>query len=56
MVNWGKIYCSSWWGNESNKNSIPISQFDQCGQLYSAIITQDSNPITTENGNTIIIN
>ena len=31
MANWGKIYCSSYWGDESNKNSIPTSQFEQCG-------------------------
>ena len=30
MANWGYIYCSSEWGDESNKNSIPTSQFNQC--------------------------
>ena len=31
MANWGKIYCSSWWGDDSNKDSLPTSQFEQCG-------------------------
>ena len=31
MANWGKIYCNSWWGDDSNKDSLPTSQFDQCG-------------------------
>ena len=30
MTNWGKIYCSSLWGDESNKNSLPVRNFVQC--------------------------
>lgn len=30
MANWGKIYCSTWWGDESNKNSIPDRYFAEC--------------------------
>tara|TARA_R110002153_G_scaffold2175_1_gene10654 strand:+ start:4919 stop:5524 length:606 start_codon:yes stop_codon:yes gene_type:complete len=29
-INWGKIYCNSWWGSDSNKDSLPTSEFDQC--------------------------
>lgn len=30
-INWGKIYCNSWWGSDSNKDSLPESEFEQCG-------------------------
>ena len=29
-INWGQIYCSTYWGDDSNKNSIPSEQFSQC--------------------------
>ena len=29
-INWGQIYCSTYWGDDSNKNSIPAEQFSQC--------------------------
>tara|TARA_R110001592_G_scaffold84138_3_gene248966 strand:- start:277 stop:936 length:660 start_codon:yes stop_codon:yes gene_type:complete len=28
--NWGQVYCTSHWGDESNKDSVPPNQFNQC--------------------------
>lgn len=41
LINWAKIYCFSWWGNERNKISVPEFPADcqlyegVCGTLYS---------------------
>lgn len=48
MSNWGKIYCSTWWGDESNKNSIPIEQFEQCGIIPPVGYTPPTNLTITE--------
>ena len=29
-INWGEIYCSSWWGNTSNQSTIDIDSKPQC--------------------------
>ena len=34
-INWGKIYCSSWWGDEDNKLSVP--EFPADCQLYQGV-------------------
>jgi hypothetical protein len=47
QINWGQIYCSSWWGNESNKLSVP--EFPEfcalieatCGNQYTYSGNQD---------------
>jgi hypothetical protein len=46
-INWGQIYCSSWWGNETNKLSVP--EFPEfcalieatCGNQYTYTGNQD---------------
>ncbi len=30
VINWGEIYCSSWWGNNSNQSTINIDSKPQC--------------------------
>jgi hypothetical protein len=46
-ISWGKIYCSSWWGAESNKLSVPeFPEFCEiiqgtCGNLYTYTGNQD---------------
>ncbi len=40
-MSFGKIYCSSWWGNESNKLSVPYFP-DDCSLLPSICGTQYS--------------
>lgn len=29
-INWGNIYCSSWWGSSSNQNTIDIDSKTEC--------------------------
>jgi hypothetical protein len=29
-INWGEIYCSSWWGNDSNQLAIDIASEPAC--------------------------
>jgi len=29
-INWGEIYCSSWWGSLSNQSTIDISSEPSC--------------------------
>lgn len=29
-INWGQIYCSSWWGNSANEVSIDIASEPAC--------------------------
>ena len=29
-INWGEIYCSSWFGDESNEETLHISSQPQC--------------------------
>ena len=36
--NWGKAYCISWWGDESNKNSLPEQQIAQCAAPCPPIV------------------
>ena len=46
-IDWGKIYCSSWWGNEENK--LSVSEFPEycaliqgtCGTQYTFTGNQD---------------
>ncbi len=46
-INWGDIYCKSWWGDESNKSSIPeFPPFcapiqGHCGTQYTYTGNQD---------------
>jgi hypothetical protein len=46
-IGWGDIYCKSWWGDESNKFSVPeFPEFcaliqGNCGQLYTYTGNQD---------------
>lgn len=30
VINWGEIYCSSWWGDNSNQSTIDIDSKPQC--------------------------
>lgn len=30
VINWGEIYCSSWWGDASNQSTIDIDSKPQC--------------------------
>jgi hypothetical protein len=30
VINWGEIYCSSWWGDNSNQSTINIDSKPQC--------------------------
>jgi hypothetical protein len=47
QINWGQIYCSSWWGNESNKFTAPeFPEFcalieGTCGTQYTYTGNQD---------------
>ena len=43
MANWGKIYCNSWWGDNSNKDSLSTSQFEQCGIIPPVGYTPPTN-------------
>ena len=29
-INWGNIYCGSWWGNTSNQATIDIDSKPEC--------------------------
>lgn len=29
-INWGNIYCSSWWGNNTNQSTIDIDSKPEC--------------------------
>lgn len=46
-IGWGQIYCSSWWGDEANKVSVPeFPEFcaiiqGTCGQQYTYTGNQD---------------
>tara|TARA_R110000744_G_scaffold5826_2_gene20600 strand:+ start:159 stop:635 length:477 start_codon:yes stop_codon:yes gene_type:complete len=48
MANWGKIYCSTWWGDDSNKDSLSTSQFEQCGIIPPVGYTPPTNLTITE--------
>ena len=54
-INWGKIYCKSWWGAESNKLSVP--EFPDCGNIpvEGFIISENGEFILAENNDNLII-
>ena len=41
MSDWGNVYCKSWWGDESNKQSIPDKQSEKCAGGYEFTIKSD---------------
>lgn len=54
-INWGKIYCSSWWGNESNK--LSVVEFPDCGDvpIGDFIISENGDFVLAENNDNLII-
>ena len=30
VINWGEIYCRSWWGDNSNQSTVDIDSKPQC--------------------------